>query len=346
MNKHIGIYPIVGVTPGYLDEPFDPSQLPAEILPGVTVENTEALFKPDAFDTWKGWLSKREFEALHRVRFGIVNRYDPFESATGSSSETDRDAEAVVRYLAACLRLIRPMLQEASYIRGSLLPDSTVQIQGFENPEDMQVLSIQKLFLLRNRDVERLKRVGPLFVDMMKAQKSWKVIVAAELHESSQFVWRSWKARFSLLASAIEAIFTSQNRNHQGSLVASERIKWFLGAKTPIYEPGDIQSTQQQMTTTVEDVLADFYELRNCVAHGDRVPARFFQPARFDFDQTVVLAEMLTEAASRIVRASLLQILERGLLGHFSDSSTSETFFGAQNLTRPALRKNRGLSHK
>jgi hypothetical protein len=339
MDKHIGIYPILGVTPEYLDDPFDLSQLPVEILPGVTVENTKALFKADSFDTWKGLLAQREFEALQRVRFGIVNRYDPFDLALGSSSETDIQAEAVARYLAGCLRLIRPMQQDASYIRGTILSDSTVRIQGFENPEDMQVLSVQRLFLLRNRDVDRLKRVGPLFVDIMKAKKCWKVIVAAELHESSHFVWRSWKARFSLLCSAIEAIFTSQNGEHRGSLVAMERIKSFLGAKTLIYEPGDMQSTQQQITTTVEDVLSDLYELRNCVAHGDRVPAKFFETVRHDYDQTVVRAEMLSEAASRIVRSSLLQIVEQGMQHHFLDSQTSETFFGGQDLTRSALLK-------
>jgi hypothetical protein len=345
MCQHIGIYPILGVTSRHLDEPFDLSQLPIEILPGVTIEDTEPLFKPDSFDTWRGFLAQREFEALQRVRFGIVNRYEPFDPVIGSSSGTEKNAEAIVRYLAACLRLIRPMRQEASYIRARLLPDSTVRIQGFENPEDMQVLAVQKLFRLRNRDADRLKRVGPLFVDIMKAKKCWKFIVATELHESSQFVWRNWKARFSLLCSAIEAIFTSQSRDHQGSLVAMERIKWFLGATALIYEPGDMQSTEEQMDTTVEDVLSDLYELRNCVTHGDKVPARFFQPARSEYDQSIVLAEMLSEAASRIVRGSLMKILDEGLIDHFLDSPTSEAFFGAQGLTRPALLKKKSGSN-
>ena len=207
MCQHIGIYPILGVTPDHLDEPFDLLQLPIEILAGVTIEDTKPLFKPDSFDTWKGFLAKRELEALQRVRFGIVNRYEPFDPVIGSSSGTEKNAEAIVRYLAGCLRLIRPMQQDASYIRGRLL----------------------------------------------------------------------------------------------------------------------------------------LYELRNCVAHGDKVPARFFQPARSEYGDTIVLAEMLSEAASRIVRGSLMKILEENLLDHFLDSPTSEAFFGAQGLTRRVLReKKRG----
>ena len=119
--------------------------------------------------------------------------------------------------------------------------------------------------------------------------------------------------RDSVWCSAIEALYTSQSADHRGSLVAQERIKWFLGANSPIYELGDIQSSESRPTTTISDILSDLYELRNCVAHGDKTPDKFFQVARTDFDQNVTLAEMLNEAASRIIRGSLLHI--RLLLG-------------------------------
>jgi hypothetical protein len=42
----------------------------------------------------------------------------------------------------------------------------------------------------------------------------------------------------------------------------------------------------------------------------------------------VQLREVLLEAASFIVRASLLEILQNGLLNHFADAATADAFFG------------------
>lgn len=342
MESKIALYPIVGVTGDWLDEPFDPSMLPAKIVSDVTVEDIRPLLKGKEFDLFDGFLAKRELESLRRVQFGIVHRYS--DALTGLAEQPDIRAERIVRHLGACLRLIRPMQQDASFIRFRILPDSTLDVQHFENPHEMAVPPIQKLFRLRNRDVNRLQKVGPQFLTAM-AGEFWKFRVSAELHESGQFSHAYWKGRFSLWCSALEALFTSNSYQHKGTLVAKERIKWFLGPKMLIYEPGDIQSGQPEPTLTVNDVIDDLYELRNSVAHGDRTPAKFFNVARTEYDQNIVLAEVLTEAISRIIRASLLRILEDNLLNEFADGPASEAYFGSQGLTRDVLRAKRRLTH-
>jgi hypothetical protein len=60
-----------------------------------------------------------------------------------------------------------------------------------------------------------------------------------------------------------------------------------VGANTPIYQEGDIQESQPEVSTTVVDVLDDLYELRNVIAHGDRTPAKFFVEARHDYGDVV-----------------------------------------------------------
>jgi hypothetical protein len=87
----------------------------------------------------------------------------------------------------------------------------------------------------------------------------------------------------------------------------------------------------------MEDVIDDLYELRNSVAHGDKTPDKFFITARNEYGQDVTLAEALTEAASRIIRASLLRILEDNLLNEFASGPASEVYFGSAGLTRSAL---------
>jgi hypothetical protein len=331
-ESKIALYPILGVTDNWLDEPFDLSQLPATILPNVTVEDAKTFFNETSFDLWKGLIAKRELESLKRTRFAIVYRYS--DAYGHASFVSDKDAEKVVRYLGACLRLIRPMQQDASFIGGRIPPDSTLDIQRFENPHEMDVPAIQKLFRLRNKDVTRLQKVGPLFLNAMEGE-FWKFRMGVDLHESGHFSHAYWKGRFSLWCSAVEAIFTSNSYEHKGTVVAKERS--FLGPKTLIYEPGDTQMGEPELTTTVEDLVEDLYELRNSVAHGDKTPDKFFAVARTEYGQEVSLAEVLTEAISRIIRASLLRILEGNLLNEFANGPASETYFGSKGLTRSAL---------
>ena len=75
------------------------------------------------------------------------------------------------------------------------------------------------------------------------------------------------------------------------------------------------------------------------MAHGDKIPEPFFQDIlRHGLNGDVVKAEVLMEAASFIIRISLLKILRDGLLNHFTDAASAEAYFGAQNLTKSALR--------
>jgi hypothetical protein len=158
------------------------------------------------------------------------------------------------------------------------------------------------------------------------------------LYEAGHFQDRFWKSRLFLWSSAVEAIFTSQtsDREHSGSRVAKARVKWFLGANTKIYAPGDVPSFASQSTPTIGDVIDDLYEVRNCLAHGDKVPDRFFAQTSTD-DGDVNRLETLTEVASFIVRASLLKILKDNLLNHFKGGAESQSYFGANGLVRSML---------
>lgn len=91
-------------------------------------------------------------------------------------------------------------------------------------------------------------------------------------------------------------------------------------------------------TLTLADVLDDLYELRNFVAHGDKVPDAFFQTyPRVGINGGVCKLDVLSEAVSFIIRSSLLKILRDGLLDHFVDAGPAENFFGAQGLVNSKL---------
>ena len=54
-------------------------------------------------------------------------------------------------------------------------------------------------------------------------------------------------------------------------------LRW-TSAGTSIYDAGDIPAyIQPQPNITVERVVEELYTLRNCIAHGDKVPNEFFE---------------------------------------------------------------------
>ena len=335
----VTLYPISAVSGAWQDDPFDHSQLPAQIVPEVTIENVKAMFNNETFSWVGSEMGKRDVEALSGVKYAIVHR---FKVPHLDNGQADQDSAQLVNNLAACLRLIRPMRQFAAMMRGSLRPDGTVEIQTFEHPVNlMDVPQVQKGFSLRNRDVTEFQNVVNEFLVGMSGE-FWKFRMSVAFHDGGHFAVSYWKSRFALWCSAVEALFTSQNRNHQGSLVATERIKWFLGANTSIYGPGDIQSFMPKANYTVAQVVEDLYEVRNYIAHGERIPDRFFEmiPGGY-LGEDGNIVTVLHDGLSFIIRASLLRILRENLLPHFADGSAAEKYFAAAGLTKSALIKAR-----
>ena len=187
-------------------------------------------------------------EQIQGVRYAVVHRYEPrpivvLGEVLGEQLRNS-ESEQLVRNLAACLRLIRPMRQSALLVRGNVRSeDSTFNVTGFDIPPLylIEVPEVQKLFTLRNRDADDLRALAPQFLRAM-AGGFWKFRMALQFHELGHFQPMDWKARFLLWCSAIESIYTSHHWEHQGSLVATSRIKWFLDENTNIYARGDISS--------------------------------------------------------------------------------------------------------
>lgn len=346
---HFVLYPIDSVAERWDDEPFDLNRLPFDLTEDVRIEAVRERFRADAFDYHARMLGEQIADYLRGTRYALVHRYDaepredPETRRLIREHEFDRRAEILVRNVAACLRLIRPMRQRALLMRGSIRDDGTFDVTSFDIPplHLPEVPEVQKLFALRDRDAEDLRRYVPDFLRAMRGE-FWKFRMAVQFHELGHFQALDWKARYLLWCSAIESIYTSHNWEHQGSLVATSRIKWLLGENTSIYGPGDISRLLRDPHIRVVDVVEDLYEMRNFMAHGDRIPDRYFSDVlRQGFGGDVRRVEVLIEAASFIIRTSLLKILGDGLLDQFLDSAPAEAYFGAQGLTKSALRARR-----
>jgi hypothetical protein len=333
----VTLYSISGVSEFWNYEPFDHTKLPAQIVQGVTIESVMTMFNKETFSWVASEMGNRDLDTLSNVKYAIVHR---FEVPSDDSGKAERESDHLVYRTAACLRLIRPMRQAALTMSGSLLPDGTVKIRTFDHPVHlMDVPRLQKGFSLRNRDITDLQKLINEFLRGMSGE-FWKFRMSVAFHDGGHFAVSYWKSRFMLWCSAVEALFTSQNRDHQGSLVATERIKWFLGANTQIYARGDFPTFMPEASYTVAQIVDDLYEVRNCIAHGERIPQRFFAPIHGGYlgeDGNIV--DVLHDGLSFIIRASLLRILKDNLLQHFADGPAAEKYFAAAGLTKAALLK-------
>lgn len=342
------LYPIYSIADEYHDDPFDRTRLPFEIVEGLYVEDVSRHFREGTFDHHNAMLGREVLRKLETVRYGLVHRYHLELAAQANAPQrtypelpTDT-SQSLVQNVAACLRLIRPMRQEALSMWGNVRDeDGSFDVTGLNVPplHLIEVPESQKLYSLRDQDADDLRRYAPPFLAAM-AGEYWKFRMAVQFHQLGHFQVLDWKARYLLWCSAIESIYTSHNRNHKGSMVAKSRIKWFLGNDTTIYPPGELSRYDQNPNLMVRDIVDDLYEMRNFLAHGDRVPAPYFEDAlRQGLNGRVTKREVLLEAASFIIRHTLLRILRDRLLEHFADAAPAEAYFEAHGLTGPQLRR-------
>lgn len=346
MPQNFTLYALHGLSQAWDEEPFDMGRLPFDLGRGVTVEDvSELLKKAEAFSEYvTTQMGTRAIESLKAIRYALVHRYErtPIIVEGQVVGETDHNDESIVlmRNVAACLRLIRPMRQDASLMFGKVRNDGTFDIFGFDHPFDLlETPHNQKHFLLRTRDAEELSARLLEFLRAMHGE-FWKFRMSVQFHELGHFQHRDKKARYLLWASAIESVYTSHDWEHQGSLVAKERIKWFLGEGTSLYPQGELLNLVKNPNLSVGQIVDDLYEMRNFLAHGDKLDDHFLKDTLRDgINGREIVQEVLFEAQSFIIRSSLLKILRDGLLDHFADAAHSQSFFGAQNLTRSALGK-------
>lgn len=316
---------------GYTEDRFDLSCLPFEIADGLSIEDVRTHLPQDAFDLWRNLIGESRSESFGRIKYALVRRFE----------RGDSTGQMVTTYATSCLRLIRPMRQGCVIsAHGNIKEDGSFSVLGFELAEreaGVEVVEAHKLSALRNADAEELRRLLPLFTRAIDGD-FWKFRMAAQFHDLGYFQSNNWKPRFILWASALESIFTSHDRDHQGSRVAIARIKWFIGENTRIYPDTEWPAAIPSCTLTLAEILDDLYRLRNFVAHGDKVPDEFFKTCpRVGINGGVSKLEVLSEAASFIIRTSLLKILRDGLLDHFADAGPAEAFFGAQGLVKSKL---------
>src|SRR5207253_1776352 len=106
--------------PHFDPEPFDPNVLPFDIADGVRIEAVQ--FSEGAFDLHRRGLGERLIEVMERVQYALVHRYNPdtiiVDGELIGEVQHNHKSEQLLREMAACLRLVRPIRQHAMMMHG------------------------------------------------------------------------------------------------------------------------------------------------------------------------------------------------------------------------------------
>ena len=254
---------------------------PYHVFPSenLTIENVSDLIKPDTFSLWRNGchISKHTAESLDSVKFAIVRRH---KSPNPGDGEPEAHSAMLIEYAASCLALIRPTRRSrAMQVRGVIKPDGSFDPYRFSAREDVaDVPEIQKLFMVREEDIQLLTSVLPEFIQLYqktphdKLKDDYEPLRMAVQLYSEGYALSYWKARHILWWSAIEALYGNSKD------AAMARIYAFFGDKNlvdgyqhPIYEEGDIPSCfnpSADSLHTLGKMVPLVYEVRNASAHG------------------------------------------------------------------------------
>lgn len=304
----------------------------------LTIENVSPMITPKTFSLWKKncHITKDTADALDNVKYAIVHRYS---SPTERNTELDHRSTDLVNMAVACLALVRPTRRNhAMNVPGVIRPDGTLDPHGFSATHDpADVPEIQKLFTVRKRDIDLLSSVLPEFIQLYRKDGRGRIRdeyeplrMAAQLYEQAYAI-SYWKARHILWWSAIEALYGDNE------YAATARIYAFFGNKRledgyrrPIYENNDIPSCYAPTPDcihTLGKMVPLIYKVRNASAHGQRVRDTHFIPVAHPFGQSVSEIDVLAEAATFIIRKTVIGILQQGLREKFKDRDAQESFW-------------------
>lgn len=313
-------------------QPFEFSQLPFSIMPCVEVADVSDLLPPTMFEHLRAEVGRHRMQFSDgTVKHALVHRYDdPPVAATHEESERiGKRNDELLNEVFACSRIVRPTRRHGS-VTGYLSADGSVDGRNFTYPDSaLDVPEALRLFAFRNRDLQELRAlVGP-FLRAMHGEY-WPFRMAVQYYYMGYEV-NDWKGRYLCWgSSALHALYSPSSEK------LLRRIRVFLGEGTPIYAPEDHLEFEFEKPnpTTIGDVIEDINEVRNCIAHGERIPDKYFEAGagRNDSGRQVNYISVLDDALAFIVRETLRRILADDLLDGFTSRRGVSVFWKSKGL--------------
>jgi hypothetical protein len=265
--------------------------------------------------------------------FGRLDKLSGLYDRSGTHLDPSQLTPAQRSYLSTSDQLIEE-LQAADTI-GRMEPSTH---KGFSAAHDpAEVPEIQKLFTIRKKDIELLSIVLPEFLKLYQKDRQGRLIdeyeplrMAIQLYGEAYSI-SYWKARHILWWSAIEALFGNPETSSMARIYAMfgnhDLVKGFHRS---IYDDGDIPSCYPYSAHSdhkLGEMVPLIYDVRNFAAHGQKVPDSHFSPVAHPFGTAVVGVDALAEAATFIIRKTVIAVLQHGFREKFTDRDARDDFW-------------------
>jgi len=289
---------------------FDLSQLPFAIISGVEAADVSTLMPPSDFS----YMQPKVGEHLMRYfnspeKFGLVHQY----IVRTQDDDGIKEQAALLNNIFALLRIIRPHRRLGG--ASGTITNGKAHFNSLTWPHDtIDVPDAVKLFCIRNKDLVELRELLPTFLKAMNGPY-WPFRMAVQYYYMG-YEQNDWKGRYLCWgSSALHALYSHKDQK------IVQRVLVFLGGDTLIYKPEEHPDYEflEPNTITIKDVLADVNEVRHDIAHGDRIPDKFFtagggRPTLNGVGNSIAV---LDDSLSFIIRETLLKILRNNLIEEF-----------------------------
>ncbi|HWW16832.1 MAG TPA: hypothetical protein VN310_19380 [Candidatus Dormibacteraeota bacterium] len=281
--------------------------LPIGIGVDLTVESIEGLLRPDNFELWRDYVTKKEREDLASTRVGIVHRF----SSEDHVGRLEVDSQDKVFKAFVFLRLIRPTRERYSNIQLSV-KDGQPDVFSFAHaaPLSPNAPNLQVFNTFHQGHLERLVRLLPKFLHFASSGLLYRTR-AVRFFEAGYSQVADPLLQFVTWMIGIESLLSEDAAPvAQGDLV--RRIEELIGAETNIYSEAETELfPREPAPLLIKELLPDIFTLRNRAVHGVRGPSSFDErttssPAT---NEAVHYVDVLREGASFVLRNLVLKAI-------------------------------------
>lgn len=334
--QHVSICPI---TVGYAEDNLSGLALPFKIGDSLYVDDVSGIVRDTTFDPLVDqFFSKSEAETLKNTRYALTRRFD---CKDWDSRQEELKSESLLYRLYLGLKIIRPTTGRYHALHYDLSHATPRLPRGTRNDYGTILCDCDLVnwAVIRGRDIENLAKLAASLLSTLKDAKNpiSQAVQSLEIGYRGDFL----NVRHLLWVIGLDALFTSTEWESQGTDVAVKRVKDFLGANFKIYPDTSHPNLDGGSTlpnVEMSELLDDVYKLRNDFAHGTwpdkRWAGKVCRPSA-DFSRDIYYAEVLSEAASAILRGCLKKIFgDAQLVELFSEKAKMNAHFASRGLTR------------
>lgn len=284
----------------------DPNlRVPARINPDTTAESVRGLLRPQVFDLWRDYISKRDRDDLASMSIGLVHRFLSQEYLHGKLEEDSSDLAYKAFLL---LRLVKPTRSRFSRVQLAL-KEGQPDVFSFTAPGPTipNTPNLETFNRINDNNLSQLSNLLPRFLKFATSAP-WHLTRAVRFFEAGYSQISDPLLQFIAWTTAIESFF-SEDKAPLSMEELADRIGGRIDGAADIHSDVDVDLLAYPLKPVpIESLLPDIFEARNCVVHGVRIPPSFDErgstsPAT---GEEVHYMDVLREGASFLLRKLLL----------------------------------------